>query len=158
MRLSGTFSFQWFILAVVLILSGVGPQLLLLMGCCIYAAIEITAVRHLLQNPPLQLVERLGGTYLDKVQTQRDQYVAQAAMCEIMTGLALPLSGGGLIGMMVFWQFLKYRYLNDSMCKLAFSAIADAAGKLFYHPRCPAMIGTGFTKLKQLMHRMATGS
>ena len=152
-RLATHFSFQYIVLCLVLYLTQAPPQLLLLAAMCIYVVSDIVALRAYV--PPQML--GLAGPYLDKFQGQRDQLMAQAAMSEVVTGIMYPLSGGGMMGMMLYWQFLKYRYNADAFSRLAFQAIAEAMGKVFYHPRAPAALGTLFTYLKNFLHKMATG-
>ena len=155
-RLVNTFCGQYLLLCIVLWMTQAPPQFLLLCAMVIYAFADI--VQH--QVPILR--DRAPGLFstlqpwMDRFRAAQEHFFVNAAMCELVCGILIPLSGGSILLGIVYLQFLKYRYRTDTYSQFAFRTVAAALGKVFHHRLCPSLIGTLYSKFCGLMHTFAT--
>ncbi len=56
-----------------------------------------------------------------------------------------------ILSTFVFWQMLKIRYMASPYARAAFGNVDRRILSLTSHPRCPALIGTGYGKLRGFM-------
>lgn len=158
MGATSSFAGQYTILCVTLFAVGAPPQQLLLAAITMYALVDLAGplaavTAQTLPGP----INNLAQPQLDKVRANRDYLLVNAALCEAMTVLMAPLSGLNLIGVIVTWQFVKWRYRTDRFSKFAFGAVHEQLTKLCAHPRCPGVIGTGYQKLANFLRTVGSG-
>ena len=162
--LPSTFCGQWLILCVFLFLARAPPLHLLYAAMCLYCAIDCVITLHAVSEAALGKLGPLGrlieqqalNRFASRIRQNRDYLLAQAAMCEVVSGVLAPLTGLPMLGWALFWQFLKFRYRADAFVRMGFQALSQQLSKLFHHPRCPAVLGSAFDKLRETLHRMAT--
>ena len=110
----------------------------------------ITQQRALLEpRVPLSLRPQM-----DKAIANKLSILANATVCEVGALLMAPLIGGISI-MLVMFQLLRARYRTDQVTRLTFTQLGQLAGRLFYHPRCPPVVGNAFTSLKGILQKLA---
>jgi hypothetical protein len=56
--------------------------------------------------------------------------------------------------LLVYWQLLRIRYMISPQLKIAFEQLDQLCTSLVYHPRCPAIVATGYTKMKAMAANM----
>ncbi|OQR88005.1 hypothetical protein ACHHYP_07713 [Achlya hypogyna] len=56
--------------------------------------------------------------------------------------------------LLVYWQLLRIRYMISPQLKNAFSQLDATLAMLVHHPRAPAVLATGYAKLKDLLANM----
>ncbi|KAF0699949.1 Aste57867_9499 [Aphanomyces stellatus] len=56
--------------------------------------------------------------------------------------------------LLVYWQLLRIRYMISPQLKNAFADLDRGITTLVYHPRCPAIVATGYTKLQGMLAGM----
>ena len=58
---------------------------------------------------------------------------------------------GGIMAVLGFYWFLSFRYLTNNYTQNVFYALRIQLDNIFYHPKCPPVIGNVYTKVKTFL-------
>eukprot|EP00758_Cryptobia_borreli_P013101 Tbor_TRINITY_DN5805_c3_g6::TRINITY_DN5805_c3_g6_i1::g.6755::m.6755 len=157
-KLPSSFGGQYLIVCVIMLfISGNTPQLTLISAIAIYCLVDLSYSQRPIVDSmiPQQLLHR-AKTQLDTICANRVSLLVSAATFEIMTCIFAPFFGGGLMVSLIMGKLLIRRYSSDQATQMAFRQMSDMTGRIFYDRRCPSILASVYTKIKNHLHKLAT--
>eukprot|EP00658_Telonema_sp_P-2_P021934 TRINITY_DN18755_c0_g1_i2.p1 TRINITY_DN18755_c0_g1~~TRINITY_DN18755_c0_g1_i2.p1 ORF type:complete len:211 (-),score=63.61 TRINITY_DN18755_c0_g1_i2:202-834(-) len=148
--LPSIFGGQYLLLCIALLFISQSPLPTIGGALAIYCLVDAATQQRALLEPHVPESLR---PQLDKLVANKLSILANATVCELGALLLAPLIGGISI-MLVMFQLLRARYKTDQVTRLTFGQLGQMAGKVFYHPRCPPVIGNAFTSLKGILLKL----
>ena len=148
--LPSIFGGQYLLLCIALLFISQSPLPTIGGALAIYCVVDAATQQRALLEPHIPESLR---PQMDKVVANKLSILANATVCEVGALLMAPLMGGISI-MLVMFQLLRARYKTDQVTRLTFGQLGQMAGKVFYHPRCPPIIGNAFTSLKGILLKL----
>jgi hypothetical protein len=128
------------------------PILLALVPACIRAAVFLSEVAVYYGAPEVIKAQA------SKLITMKWQLQDINAQMEVAIGCFLLLSmitgPRNFILLMMFWQYLRVRYMISGETKRAFGALRQAMDGFFYGKYCPGVVAKVWEQFKRLMARM----
>jgi len=104
--------------------------------------------------PYLQKIPFLGSQFT-KARARQADAVLMAAHCEIMTLVVLVLlrftGHGSILAIIMYFQFLQYRYIASATTRLVFGMIGSTGDRWMNHPRVPGLVRQLYFKIKSLL-------
>lgn len=123
-------------------------------ACAFHACLG--RIRTMLAACPASMRSMLESKF-EQLDTPQGQVIIPhfAAVSELMVGIMLIVSlAGGLknvIMLLLYWQFLSWRYVNSQWSKHAFWAMREKLDGVFNHRFCPSPFRMLYDRVKQFM-------
>lgn len=149
--LPSAFAGQYLLLCAALLIVTQTPLPTVGGALAIYCMVDAVTQHRPLLEPYVPLALR---PQLDKVAVNKLSLLANATVCELGTLLMAPLLGG-LSVILIMFQLLRARYKTDQVTRITFTQLGQMAGRVFYHPRCPPVVGNAFTSFKGVLAKLA---
>ncbi|RNF11447.1 TPR Domain containing protein [Trypanosoma rangeli] len=141
------------LLCLVALLSGVGPQMLLVGSLGVYSAVSLAANHTTLSNMSPTLY-RLCSSYLQSILTERAMVANYAATLEAIMLFTVMFSGGAIFTL-AYIQYVKNIYRIDSNTKIAFTGLRMNLSRITRHPYMPLFVDTYMQKFCDLIYTLS---